>query len=178
MSEKAFSLGPFQRKCLFSANSLCAMKSVGRAGPVPRMARQLLDAIRQGKCSGCLRVPPVRTPLIGFSRVSKSKQTSLQDKHAPPRRSSWHRRPKFAFLLFSKVYQAWPKDSLCYGHSVTRVHCPARCACACHGVSSTPAGAVAGGGGVCRLCLRASIAQVCGVGKPGLVCVCFPLCQK
>ena len=70
-----------------------------------------------------------------------------------PRRSSWHRRPKFAFLLFSKVYQAWPKDSLCYGHSVTRVHCPARCACACHGVSSTPAGAVAGGGGVVFVCV-------------------------
>jgi hypothetical protein len=57
---------------------------VGRAGPVPLMARQLLVAIRQGKFAFCVLFPPFLTPLIGFSRVSKSKQTSLQDKHGPP----------------------------------------------------------------------------------------------
>ena len=49
-----------------------------------------------------------------------------------PRRSFWHRRPKFAGLLHGKVYRAWP-PALALLQALSH-SCPARCACACHGV--------------------------------------------
>ena len=121
---------PFRSAWVNRDRTQC-LHSVGRAGPFPLMARQPWVVIRQGKCSVCLLLPLARTPLIGDSRVPKSKQTSLQDKHGP-RRSSWHRRPKFAGLMLGKVCRGWP-PALALLQALSH-SCPARCACACHGV--------------------------------------------
>ena len=52
-----------------------------------------------------------------------------------PGRSSWHQRPKVAGLLLSKVCRAWPPGLARQDTSDLLSHsCPARCACACHGV--------------------------------------------
>ena len=101
------------------------LRSVGRSGLVPLMARQLLAVIRQGRCSVCLLFPPARTPLIGFSRLPKSKQTSLQDKHSPPAAVLGTDAPSLQVYCSARFTERGHQDSLCYGNSVTRIQCGA-----------------------------------------------------
>lgn len=97
------------------------LRSVGRAGPVTLMARQLWVISRQGKCSVCLLLPPTRTPLISDSRVPKSKQTSLQDKHGSPAAVLGTDAPSLQVYCSARFAEGSHQDSLCYGHSVTRI---------------------------------------------------------
>ena len=74
------------------------LRSVGRAGPVPLMARQLWVVSRQAKCclpASSTRPEPIDQRLSG----ARIKPNFVAGQARFPRRSSWHRHPKFAGLL-------------------------------------------------------------------------------
>ena len=71
-------------------------------------------------------------PIDWLLSVAQIKANFVAGQTQSPRRSSWHRRPKFAGLLFGKVYRAWP-SGLALLRELSHSY-PVRCARACHGV--------------------------------------------
>jgi hypothetical protein len=110
---------------------------VGRAGPAPLMARGRLALSGPGGTGSAHGLLNLSQFFSFFFHLSASlgcpnQANFVAGQTRSPHRSSWHRRPKVAGLLFSMIYRAWLPGLArlrALSHS-----CPARCARARHRV--------------------------------------------